>query len=99
MVGYATAGEIDWAVAGLVTAGSLAGALAGTRWLRTLSGPALQWAFAALMVVTAVRLVLGGEGDGPGRGGLTVRGGGQPARPRLRRRGPGRAAGRRAAAS
>ena len=72
VVGYATAGEIDWAVAGLVTLGSLAGALAGTRWLRTLSGPALQWAFAALMVVTAVRLVLGGEGNAPGRGGLTV---------------------------
>lgn len=72
-VGYATAGEVDVVAALLVALGALAGAVAGTRWLRTTSGPVLQYAFAGLMVVTAVRLVLEGEGvDGTGRGGLTL---------------------------
>lgn len=72
IIGYATAGEIDLAAAGLITLGSLAGAVAGTRWLETLSGSALQWAFAALMLATAVRLVAGGDAEGSGRGTLTV---------------------------
>lgn len=72
LVGYATAGEVDLVAAALLTAGALAGAVVGTRWLRTLSGPALQWTFTATMVVTAVRLVLGDDGDGAGRGALTV---------------------------
>lgn len=70
-VGYATAGEVDLAYGLPVTVGALAGAVLGTRWLRTVSGPALQLGFAALMVATAVRLVVGGEADGPGRTDLT----------------------------
>jgi uncharacterized membrane protein YfcA len=70
--GYATAGELDLAYAAVLAVGALAGAVLGTRWLRTVSGPALQLAFAALMVATAVRLVAGGEGDGAGRADLTV---------------------------
>lgn len=70
--GYATAGEVDLAYAALVAAGALVGAVVGTRWLETISVPALQLAFAALMVVTAVRLVAGGDGDGSGRADLTV---------------------------
>lgn len=69
-VGYAAAGEVDLASATLLAAGALAGAVLGTRWLRTISGPALQYGFAALMVVTAVRLALGGETDGAGRADL-----------------------------
>ncbi|CAN5685489.1 hypothetical protein BH24ACT4_BH24ACT4_24670 [soil metagenome] len=72
LVGYATEGELDLTAAALLTAGSLAGAVAGTRWLRTLSGPTVQWIFAALMFVTAVQLALGDDGEGAGRGQLTV---------------------------
>ncbi len=72
LVGYAVAGEVDVAAAALLTVGSLAGAVVGTRFLRSLSGPALQWGFAALMLVTSLRLVLGGDGDGSGRAALTV---------------------------
>lgn len=70
-IGYATAGEVDVAYAALVAAGALAGAVIGTRWLESISVPALQLAFAALMLVTAVRLVTGGEGDGAGRSDLS----------------------------
>lgn len=71
-IGYATSGEVDLAYAALVAVGALAGAVAGTRWLETISVPALQLAFSALMVVTAVRLVAGGDGDGTGRTDLTL---------------------------
>ncbi len=71
-IGYATSGEVDIVYAALVAGGALAGAVVGTRWLQTISAPALQLAFAALMVVTAARLVLGGEGDGAGRADLSV---------------------------
>ncbi|HYI60176.1 MAG TPA: sulfite exporter TauE/SafE family protein [Acidimicrobiales bacterium] len=64
--GYATAGEVDLGYGLLIAAGALAGAVLGTRWLRTISGPALQLGFAALMVAAAVRLVAGGEADGAG---------------------------------
>jgi len=66
-LGYATSGEVDAAYAALVAAGALAGAVIGTRWLASISAPALQLLFAALMLVTAVRLVTGAEGDGAGR--------------------------------
>lgn len=69
-VGYATAGEVDAAYATLVAVGALAGAVIGTRWLESISAPVLQLLFAVLMLVTAVRLVTGGEGDGAGRADL-----------------------------
>jgi hypothetical protein len=70
-VGYATAGEVDLAVAALVAGGALVGAVIGTRWLETIPVAALQLAFAGLMLVTAVRLVVGEEADGAGRHDLT----------------------------
>lgn len=70
-VGYAAAGEVDGAYAVLVAVGALAGAVVGTRWLAAISGPALQLLFAGLMLVTAVRLVLGDEADGAGRADLS----------------------------
>ncbi|NLV55147.1 MAG: sulfite exporter TauE/SafE family protein [Acidimicrobiales bacterium] len=72
-VGYATAGEVDPTAALLITVGALAGAVVGTRWLASVDGRALQYGFAVLMVLTAVRLVAEGDGvDGDGRGGLTI---------------------------
>lgn len=70
--GYAVAGELDAAYAALIAVGALVGALAGTRWLRTVSGPALQIGFAVVMILTAARLASGGEGDGAGRADLTI---------------------------
>lgn len=70
--GYATAGELDGAYAVLVAVGALAGAVIGTRWLESISGPALQLLFAGLMLVTAVRLVTGDDADGSGRADLSL---------------------------
>lgn len=74
--GYAASGEVDWPVAACVSAGSLAGAVAGTRLLVRVGVRGLQVAFAAAMVVTAVRMLAdsgssGGSG-GAGRSVLTV---------------------------
>lgn len=68
VLGYASAGEVDWLVAGLVSVGAVVGAVIGTRYLRTVSAPALQAVFAAFMVMTALRLAFGGDVDGAGRG-------------------------------
>lgn len=70
--GYALAGEVDAAYAALIALGALVGAEVGTRGLRRASGRVLQLSFAGLMLVTAVRLAVGGEGDGAGRVGITV---------------------------
>lgn len=70
--GYAVAGEVDVAYAALVALGALLGAVAGTRGLHRISAPALQLAFAGLMLVTAVRLAVGGDGDGAGRLDVTL---------------------------
>lgn len=70
-LGYAHAGEVDWAYSLPIAAGALAGAVLGTRWLRTVSGPALQLTFAVVMVATAARMVTG-EADGDGRLALTA---------------------------
>jgi uncharacterized membrane protein YfcA len=72
VIGYATAGEVDVALAAPIAAGAIAGAFVGTYWLRAISGPALQLTFAACMIVTALRLVLGEESGGAGRVDLTV---------------------------
>jgi uncharacterized protein len=72
--GYAVSGEVDWPVAACVSAGSLVGAVAGTRLLVRLGVRGLQVAFAAAMVVTAVRMLAdtGSGSDGAGRSALTL---------------------------
>src|SRR5690606_8774090 len=62
---------VDWAAAACVTAGALAGAVAGTRLLVRIRTPWLQVSFAALMVVTALRMLVG-EADAAGRPDLTL---------------------------
>jgi uncharacterized membrane protein YfcA len=71
VTGYGFAGEVDWGVALVMTAGGLVGAVLGTRLLRTLRQDQLTLAFAALLVVTAVRMLLGTP-EGTGHGALDV---------------------------
>lgn len=71
IVGYATAGEVDWAAAVCVAAGAVVGAVVGTRWLVRISAPVLQICFAGAMLLTATKMFLE-DGDGAGRAGLTV---------------------------
>lgn len=55
---YAVAGHLDLIAGLLIAAGGIAGSLVGTRLLKTLPLSWLRWLFIALMVVTAVRLLL-----------------------------------------
>lgn len=71
IVGYAVEGEVDFAAAMCVAAGAVVGAMIGTRWLKRISAPVLQIVFAAVMVVTAVRMFFG-DADATGRPDLTV---------------------------
>lgn len=64
--GYALDGEVDWAVAALMAAGSIGGAVLGTHLLRVLPQRQLQLAFAAVLALTAVRLVVGDTAEGGG---------------------------------
>lgn len=71
IAGYASAGEVDWAAAGLVAAGALVGAVIGTRLLVEISAPLLQVLFAIAMVATAFRMFFE-EADAPGRSSLGI---------------------------
>lgn len=68
--GYATAGEVDVVVAGLVAAGALVGAPLGVAALARVPQRRLQVAFAVLLVLAAARLVMdaGDPTAGAGRG-------------------------------
>ncbi len=61
LVGYASEGEVDLFVALLLVAGGLAGAEVGTRLLNRLPIRTLQLAFAGVLVLAALRLILGGS--------------------------------------
>jgi uncharacterized membrane protein YfcA len=69
IVGYATAGEVDWAAALCVAAGAAVGTVLGTRWLVRVSSPFLRVVFAAAMLLTAARMFID-SGDGAGRADL-----------------------------
>lgn len=56
LLGYAGEGQVDWVVAGLLLLGSMAGAVIGTHLLRSLSQELLRKGFAALLLITAIRL-------------------------------------------
>ena len=71
IVGYATAGEVDWAAAACIAAGAVAGAVAGTRWLVRASTPLLQLGFSVAMLLTAAKLFVD-DGSGGGRDALTT---------------------------
>lgn len=71
-VGYAVDGKIDWAAALCLVLGSATiGAVTGTHLLNVLPRRQLAIAFAVVLALTAVRLVLN-SADAVGRGDLTV---------------------------
>ena len=55
---YMRAGDVDFAAAGLIAVGGIAGSLIGTRMLRTLPLPVLRWGFVALLVAVAAQTAL-----------------------------------------
>ena len=71
LIGFALEDSVDWPVAAALVVGSMAGAVIGTHWLQVLSPRALARAFAVLLLISAVRLVLD-QTEGEGRGDLTV---------------------------
>lgn len=75
-VGYATAGEVDLVVAGLVAAGALVGAPLGVAALARLPQRRLQQAFGVLVALAAIRLVMdaGDPAAGAGRGAVDAAG-------------------------
>jgi uncharacterized membrane protein YfcA len=70
LVTYAVADEVDWAVAGCLIGGSLAGAVLGTRLLHTIPKRPLTIIFIVTILATAARLAL--SGDTPGRGDIDL---------------------------
>lgn len=71
VAGYALDGAVDWPAAGLLAAGSVAGAAIGTRLLRTLPEVVLGRAFGAFMLASAIAFLFHLHG-GAGRGALDV---------------------------
>jgi uncharacterized membrane protein YfcA len=72
-VSYAISGEVDWVVVGWLALGAVGGAVVGTHLLANLSQRVLGVAFAALLLATAVRLVID-QSAASGRGTLGVLG-------------------------
>lgn len=56
VVGYAVDDAVDWAAAGLLTAGALAGTLLGTRFLRKVPQRSLRVIFAVFLLASAALL-------------------------------------------
>lgn len=58
LIGYALAGEVSWIVAALLLSGSVMGAVMGTDLLRRFSAKWLAYGFVALLLLTAVRMLI-----------------------------------------
>lgn len=56
VVGYALDDAVDWAAAGLLTAGAIAGTVAGTRFLRRVPERGLRIIFALFLLISAAFL-------------------------------------------
>jgi uncharacterized protein len=67
---YASHGNVDWAVAAILSAGAVAGAVVGTHLLDVLSQRTLSLLFAGILFISAIRLFVATDADG--RGALTV---------------------------
>ncbi len=63
-VTYLVHGNVDWSVAGWLSLGAVIGAVVGTNLLAVLPKRTITIVFIAIVVVTAVRLLFAGAGDG-----------------------------------
>lgn len=70
LIGYAAASEVDWPVAWWLAVGAVAGAVLGTKLLHVLPQRVLAFAFAGVLLATAVRLFVPFTSEG--RGDLSV---------------------------
>jgi hypothetical protein len=61
---YIINGNVDWAVAGLLTIGTIVGAIIGTHLLHVISKRALTLAFVVVVLATAARLLLASDTTG-----------------------------------
>lgn len=68
---YLLDGEVDWAMAAALSVGALIGAVIGTHLLQRVAQRALGYAFGALMVLAAVRMVVD-HSVGSGRASLSA---------------------------
>ncbi len=68
---FALEGEVSWAAAAALAAGSLAGAVGGAGVMRRVSAAGLRTAFGVLMVLVALRLLLPGGAEGGAATALT----------------------------
>lgn len=64
MVSYAVAGEVDWLIALCLAVGAVGGAVIGTNLLKALPHRVLAICFAALLLATAVRMLVGSGAAG-----------------------------------
>lgn len=58
VIGFALEDSVDWPVAGALVAGAMVGAVIGTHWLHKLPTEVLAYAFSAVLLLSAARLVL-----------------------------------------
>jgi uncharacterized protein len=71
VIGFAVEGSVDWPVAAVITVGSMTGAVIGTHALHVLPVRVLGYGFAALLLISAARLLVG-DSDAGGRADLSV---------------------------
>jgi uncharacterized protein len=71
LFGYTVEDKVDWPVAGLLAAGAIGGAVLGTHILHRLPHRAVGWAFAVVMLATAIRLVVDNS-DAGGRADVSI---------------------------
>ena len=64
LITYTIGGNVDWPVAACLAAGAIAGAVVGTHLLQIVPKRPLTMIFVAVILLTAIRLVIGGEVDG-----------------------------------
>jgi uncharacterized membrane protein YfcA len=71
VIGFALEDSVDWPATAALVAGAMAGAVIGTHALHVLPTRVLGYAFAAVLLASAIRLVLD-QSEGGGRGDFDV---------------------------
>jgi uncharacterized membrane protein YfcA len=71
LLGYTIEDKVDWPVAALLALGAVGGAVIGTHILHRVPQRAVGWAFAFVLIATAIRLVVDNS-DAGGRSALSI---------------------------